>query len=348
MQLVAAIGADQQQALVAQAPHQRREELERRAVRPVQVLDREEDGRLGGQPIQQRAQQPEESRLGQRLAGAGHALARLVGAVGRVELGQQPREVRRRWARRSSSKAAGSSSRARPRSAAAIGAYGMPSAPKARQSPRRTRAPRATARRSSSRSSRVLPTPDSPPTNTAAARAALGRVRAPPPGGRAPRHGRRTRGSRRGLARRDYLRPRTGAGGGLHESQAVRRGGRLDARAHAEFGQDPRDVHAGGLLGDEQRLADLAVRVTLGHQGQDAELARGEPEAVEPRSLRARLPPSSPARMRARRASPSTSAASSGARRAAAIVGGLAQRRPRRRCGRRRPTISASPWRQRA
>ena len=75
VQLVAAIGADEQQALVAQAAHQRRQELERRAVRPVEVLDREQDGRLGGQAVQQRAQQPEESRLGQRLAGAGDALA---------------------------------------------------------------------------------------------------------------------------------------------------------------------------------------------------------------------------------------------------------------------------------
>ena len=93
MQLVAAVGADQQQALVAQAPYQRGEELERRAVGPVQVLDGEDDGRLGGQPVQQRAQQAEEPGLGQRLAGAGHALAQLVGPVGRAELGQQPREV---------------------------------------------------------------------------------------------------------------------------------------------------------------------------------------------------------------------------------------------------------------
>jgi class 3 adenylate cyclase len=49
---------------------------------------------------------------------------------------------------------------------------------------------------------------------------------------------------------------------------------RLYARLDAELGEDPRHVHAGGLLGDEERLADPAVRVTLGHQGQDGELER--------------------------------------------------------------------------
>ena len=45
-------------------------------------------------------------------------------------------------------------------------------------------------------------------------------------------------------------------------------------------------MHARGLLGDEERLADLAVGMAFGDQRQDGELALGEPEAVEPRALR--------------------------------------------------------------
>ena len=44
VQLVAAVRADQEQALVAQAPHEGGEELEGRAVGPVDVLDGEQHG----------------------------------------------------------------------------------------------------------------------------------------------------------------------------------------------------------------------------------------------------------------------------------------------------------------
>jgi GGDEF domain-containing protein len=48
------------------------------------------------------------------------------------------------------------------------------------------------------------------------------------------------------------------------EVQAVRNGRGLGATAHAELAQDPRDVHAGRLLGHEQGRADLPVRGALG------------------------------------------------------------------------------------
>src|SRR5919198_2623551 len=62
-------------------------------------------------------------------------------------------------------------------------------------------------------------------------------------------------------------------------------GRRLHARADPELGQDPRYVHAGGLLGHEQRLADLAVRAAVGDQLEDGALALGEAERVELRWL---------------------------------------------------------------
>ena len=93
VQLVAAVGAHDQQALVAQSPQQRGEELEGGAVGPVDVLDGEQQRRLGGEAIQERSQQPEEPCLGDGVAGAGDALVALVGRAADAQLGQQPREI---------------------------------------------------------------------------------------------------------------------------------------------------------------------------------------------------------------------------------------------------------------
>jgi hypothetical protein len=93
VQLVAAVGADEQQALVAQAAQQRGEELERRAVGPVDVLDGEEHRRLGGEAVQQRPQQSEEARLRDRVAGPRDTLGGLLGRMADAQLGQQPAEV---------------------------------------------------------------------------------------------------------------------------------------------------------------------------------------------------------------------------------------------------------------
>ena len=41
---------------------------------------------------------------------------------------------------------------------------------------------------------------------------------------------------------------------------------RLDAAAHAELGEDPRDVHAGGLLAQEELLAGGATNREIGAQ----------------------------------------------------------------------------------
>ena len=71
---------------------------------------RSSDGQLGGQPVEQPAQQPEQAGLGERVAGG---VVAIVGAAGpRAQLGQEPRQLGAAPARRASSKAAGSSSRA--------------------------------------------------------------------------------------------------------------------------------------------------------------------------------------------------------------------------------------------
>ena len=94
VQLVAAVGADEQHALVAHAAQQRREELERRAVGPMQVLDREQDGRVGRQAVEQPAQHAEQPGLGERVAGRGRIALRRR----RAPLGHEPRQLAARRA----------------------------------------------------------------------------------------------------------------------------------------------------------------------------------------------------------------------------------------------------------
>src|SRR5947207_9214493 len=64
------------------------------------------------------------------------------------------------------------------------------------------------------------------------------------------------------------------------EAQAVRHRGGLGAAAHAQLGEDARHVHARGLLGHVERVADLAVGPALGHERENLALARGEPERL--------------------------------------------------------------------
>ena len=54
--------------------------------------------------------------------------------------------------------------------------------------------------------------------------------------------------------------------------------GRFNATGDPQLGQDTRDVDAGGLGGDEQRLADLPVGPALGDQGEHLGLAFREAE----------------------------------------------------------------------
>ena len=66
----------------------------------------------------------------------------------------------------------------------------------------------------------------------------------------------------------------------LLQVQPVRHSRGLSTATHAKLAENPRDVHARGLLGHEQRGADLAVGRALGDECQHLPLARGQAERV--------------------------------------------------------------------
>ena len=86
VQLVGAVGGDEQDALGAQAARQEGEEGARGGVGPVQVLDRQQDGLVTAEQVEQRQQRLEDARL-RRLV-AVHDRRRRGGR----ELGEQARE----------------------------------------------------------------------------------------------------------------------------------------------------------------------------------------------------------------------------------------------------------------
>ena len=94
---------------------------------------------------------------------------------------------------------------------------------------------------------------------------------------------------------------------------------RLGAAADVELGEDPRHVHARGLLGHEELRADLAVRRAAGEQREHLALARREAERVlVAGAVRARRRRAAPRELgsasRARPASPSASPAATARR----------------------------------
>ena len=122
----------------------------------MQVLDRQQQPVLARQQLQQLEQRVEQPRL----------RGRLVVGVRRRRGRARGGSARARRAPPGTARAnAGSPARASGRSAPTIGAYGSSPSPSSTQSPPITRMPSARAARSSSPSSRVLPTPDSPATN---------------------------------------------------------------------------------------------------------------------------------------------------------------------------------------
>src|SRR4029453_12494615 len=69
---------------------------------------------------------------------------------------------------------------------------------------------------------------------------------------------------------------RADGGSLLVEAETVGECGRFAATGDSELGEDVGDVKAGGLLGDEQRLADLPVGPAGSHQGEHFGLAVGK------------------------------------------------------------------------
>jgi hypothetical protein len=90
VELVAAVGHRDEQALALEPPQDERQQVERRAVGPVGVLDDEHNGRGRRQPPQQLVDRGVEALGGER--------GRLGDGRPRLRVGHQPRELRRRRA----------------------------------------------------------------------------------------------------------------------------------------------------------------------------------------------------------------------------------------------------------
>jgi hypothetical protein len=86
VQLVGAVGRDDQDALAAQAAPQEGEEPAGRAIGPVQVLDRQQDRGLLAEAIEEPQERLEEAALGRRVRGP-------VDGPGRTELREQRRQL---------------------------------------------------------------------------------------------------------------------------------------------------------------------------------------------------------------------------------------------------------------
>ena len=160
VELLGAVGRDEQHAARAQRAHEEREQVERRAVGPVEVLEDEHERLLRGEPADDAEDELEQPRGLAIAVGSGPGLA---GA----ELGQQAGELARARGRASASSSSGVRRRGeraqRGRRAARTGGPRRRAGRTRRSGPARRRRPCA---RSASSTSRVLPTPASPPTMT--------------------------------------------------------------------------------------------------------------------------------------------------------------------------------------
>jgi hypothetical protein len=166
--LVAAVGDQHHDPLVAQVAGQVGEQVPGRAVGPVDVLHHQHERGLlgqGGQQAEHELEQPDlVGDLGRPVAGGGASWPPRAGSS-RASSGQDgPARVR-----------TGStpSCATRSLSASTAGAKGRPPPPTGTRPPTSTRVPFPTCRAATSVTGRVLPTPASPPTSSIAA--------APPP-----------------------------------------------------------------------------------------------------------------------------------------------------------------------
>ena len=170
VQLVGSVRHDQAERLLARAAHEERDEVARRAVGPVDVLERQQHRAGAAEPLEQREQRLEQAAL---------ARARLlVGArADATQLGQQlgERVARARRQLRRGVRAHAARERAQCGHQRRVGDLRAGEL----QALAEQHARLARARGSSSRSSRVLPTPDSPATNANDGRPAAARSSAP-------------------------------------------------------------------------------------------------------------------------------------------------------------------------
>ena len=89
VELVRAVAEHQGHPRVPQVPDQEAEEVARRAVRPVKILDDEDDRRRGGEPLERAEDQLEQAALGRLDAEAALRVDRRPS-----EIGDEPRELR--------------------------------------------------------------------------------------------------------------------------------------------------------------------------------------------------------------------------------------------------------------
>ncbi len=156
--VVGAVGGEDDEAAGAQGAEEIGEQMAGGGVGPVQVLQDENDGVLGGDPFQQ---------PGGELEEAGHAVFVAAGLAGGGdgEFGQQPGQFlllpvgggRELVGQRAAQLAQGRGE----------GAKGRPSAPISTHPPRATTPPRSRTTAANSSTRRVFPTPASPPTSSA-------------------------------------------------------------------------------------------------------------------------------------------------------------------------------------
>ena len=151
---------------LAEAADEERDEVERRAVGPVEVLDDEHRRTLGREPAQHPEEQLEEAALGRADAQRVRRSTDLPEASGP----DRGRGGRARTDRAPTTRATWSSAvtRIHERSASTMGANGRPPSPRSMQPPARTRHPCSRARSANSATRRVFPTPASPAARTIA------------------------------------------------------------------------------------------------------------------------------------------------------------------------------------
>ena len=163
MELVGAIGQDDEHPFVAEATGDERQQVARRSVGPMEVLD--DEGHRVAAARDARAGSGSRRRGASGPIPAARPAGRSWAPAGRSS-GHEATELLGRGSM-SASSSADRRSEPGPRSASAMGANGRPSSePMLTQPPSRTRSPRSRARPASSSTSRLLPIPASPPMST--------------------------------------------------------------------------------------------------------------------------------------------------------------------------------------
>ena len=163
---------DEQDALVAQVADQEREEVPRRRIGPLEVLDDEDDGGMRASRWRTPSTSSNRRTWAKRSSGGGPSPVGRIRRVaeswrsGRPRTSGMSRASSPRLGPSSAGSAPGSTSRKSARKASTNGPYGSPPVPSARQPPLRTRPPEPATPSANVATRRDLPIPASPATIT--------------------------------------------------------------------------------------------------------------------------------------------------------------------------------------